>query len=127
MTSSTYLALIMGAYISAVSIPLIWNQKRLVGVMYELIDSPPLVFLTGILALISGISIIAFHNIWTVDWRVIITIIGWLAAIEGALMIIAPDPLVRFSKYILSKYALLLFAGFIYFGFGIFLLFRAFS
>jgi hypothetical protein len=127
MTSSTYLALIFGAYITAVSIPMIWNQERLVNVMSELVGNPPLVFLTGILVLIGGTSIIAFHNIWTADWRLIITLMGWVAAIEGALMIIAPSPLIRFAKHMLTKSSMLLFLGFFYLGIGVFFLSRAFA
>jgi len=125
MTSSTYLALLFGTYIIAVSIPMIWNQKRLVGVMEAFIDSPPLIFLAGVLALFGGISVICFHNIWTVDWRSLITLFGWIAAIEGVLMIMVPDPLIRFAKSILKKSPLISVLGFAYLALGAFFISRA--
>jgi len=125
MTSSTYLALLFGTYIIAVSIPMIVNQKRLVGMMEDFIDSPPLIFLTGVLALMGGISVICFHNIWTADWRSLITLFGWVAAIEGVLMIVIPDPLIRFAKSVLAKSSLISVLGLAYLALGAFFISRA--
>jgi len=125
MTSSTYLALLFGTYIVAVSIPMIWSQKRLVEMMEDFIDNPPLIFLTGVLVLIGGISVIYFHNIWTADWRSLITLFGWIAAIEGVLLIIIPAPLIRFAKSILTKSPLISVLGFAYLALGAFFISRA--
>lgn len=125
MTSSSYLALLFGVYILAVSIPMIANQKRLIAVIDEFIESPPLIFLTGILVLIGGISIICFHNIWTADWRSFVTLMGWAATIEGLTLIIFPNPLIRFAKSILNKSPLISVLGFSYLALGAFFISRA--
>lgn len=125
MTASNYLALLFGIYILAVSIPMITSQKRLVSMMDEYIESPPLIFLTGVLALIGGISIIFFHNIWTADWRSVVTLMGWVAAIEGIVLIAFPDPLIRFAKSILNKSPLISVLGFAYVALGAFFISRA--
>ena len=31
------------------------------------------------------------HNVWVADWPVIITMLGWLTAIAGAIRIVAPE------------------------------------
>ena len=31
----------------------------------------------------AGLAIVLVHNVWTFDWRVIITILGWLAVLGG--------------------------------------------
>lgn len=36
------------------------------------------VALNGLVLLICGIVIIRFHNIWYLDWRLIITLLGWV-------------------------------------------------
>lgn len=125
MTASNYLALLFGTYILAVSIPMIADQKRLVGVMKDFIDSPPLIFLTGILALIGGMSVICFHNIWTADWRSLITLFGWIALIEGVLLIMMPGPLLRFARLILKQSPLISVLGFAYLALGAFFISRA--
>jgi len=43
----------------------------------------PLVYLSGILLFVAGISVIRMHNIWTLGWPVLITLTGWSALILG--------------------------------------------
>jgi VanZ family protein len=33
---------------------------------------------------------VSFHNLWVADWRVVITIIGWLSILKGAIRILLP-------------------------------------
>jgi len=126
MTSSSYLALLFGVYVLAVAIPMIFNPKRLVDMMHQLLDSPPLIFLTAIAALIAGISVISFHNIWTPDWRGLITFLGWAAAIEGVLLIIAPGMLIKVSRKFLSWPKLIPVLGAFYLALGAYFVSRAF-
>ena len=39
----------------------------------------------------AGVAILLNHNVWVGDWRVLITLFGWLAAIGGAQRIIWPQ------------------------------------
>jgi hypothetical protein len=44
------------------------------------------------------------HNVWTPNWRVLITLIGWLMLIRGAVRILAPDTIMGFAaKFIRNK------------------------
>ena len=52
---------------------------------------------TSFIALIMGILIVVSHNIWTKDWRVIITIVGWMVLIKGINVILFPEFLVNMS------------------------------
>jgi hypothetical protein len=54
------------------------------------VDSPALLFLTGIMTLILGFVLVAYHNVWVMGWTVIITIFGWLALIKGMMILIFP-------------------------------------
>jgi hypothetical protein len=59
------------------------------------LESRPLIFIAGILTLVAGLAVINSHNLWVADWPVLITIIGWLAAIVGALRIMKLQKLPR--------------------------------
>ena len=120
MTNSVYLALLFGVYVLVISFSLILNQRRFVNMMTDFIESPPLLFLTGVLVLMGGISVICFHNVWTLDWRGALTLIGWIAAIEGALMIAVPDPLTRLAKAILNKPSIIFILAIVYLAIGVF-------
>ena len=48
------------------------------GVMRDFMGNLAIIWLIGILALVAGLAIINAHNLWIGDWRVLITILGWL-------------------------------------------------
>lgn len=50
-----------------------------------------LLYLSGILALVMGLLIVVSHNVWTSDWRVIITIFGWMAIFKGLVRLFIPE------------------------------------
>jgi hypothetical protein len=50
-----------------------------------------LLYLSGLLSLLAGLAIINLHNTWRMDWRVIITVLGWLMTIGGIIRIVAPQ------------------------------------
>jgi uncharacterized membrane protein len=55
----------------------IWNPT-----LYET-QIVPLVYLSGVLLFIAGVSIVRSHNIWILGWQMSLTIIGWLAILIG--------------------------------------------
>jgi hypothetical protein len=62
----------------------IWNPT-----LYET-QIAPLVYLSGVLLFIAGISIVRSHNIWILGWQTSLTIIGWLAILLGLLRMFFP-------------------------------------
>ena len=56
----------------------------------------------GMAALIIGFLLVNSHNIWVNDWTVIVTILGWLALLKGALIFLAPKFLLNLSAKILK-------------------------
>ena len=122
MISTTYLAALFGTYILVVSSAMIFNRELLLVTMIEFIDSTAILFLTGILTLTLGISVVFFHNIWVADWRILVTLIGWIAVFKGAMIIIAPGPLIKISRMVLAKPTFIKVLGFVYCGLGLFFL-----
>ena len=51
---------------------------------------PPVVYLSGVLLLIAGLSILRAHNRWTVGWPVLITVLAWLATALGLVRMAFP-------------------------------------
>ena len=49
--------------------------------------------LFGFIALVSGLAIVLFHNLWVGDWRLVITLIGWGGIIKGFVAIAQPATL----------------------------------
>jgi hypothetical protein len=50
-----------------------------------------------------GSSIVLKHNVWSADWRVLITIFGWLCTIGGAVRLFEPPFLVKTGRAVLKQ------------------------
>jgi len=77
----------------------------------ELIDefdrSPALTFVTGFIALIVGGALIMAHSHWTDVPAGIVSIVGWVAAAEGILIMTIPRPLFALSRRLVTNQRLI--------------------
>ena len=46
----------------------------------------------------AGLAVVLSHNVWVLNWPLIITLLGWIAVISGALRIFAPDRAIKIGK-----------------------------
>jgi hypothetical protein len=37
-----------------------------------------------VLALLAGLAVVNAHNLWVLDWRLIVTILGWLLILRAS-------------------------------------------
>lgn len=56
---------------------------------------PPVVYLSGVLMFVAGLSIIRAHNRWQYDWTVVLTMVGWLSLILGFVRMLMPHAYVE--------------------------------
>jgi hypothetical protein len=103
LASSIYLAKLIGPVALAVGLALAFNAATFRAMANEFLTSHALIFVSGFLTLVAGVAILLAHNVWTADWRVIITLIGWLAIITGAIRLIAPERAAAFGRPMLQK------------------------
>ena len=73
----------------------------------DFIENASALYLAGMATLVIGYLILAFHNTWTKDLSVIITIFGWLALIKGILILIQPKIMIALSKAMVKKESIL--------------------
>ena len=50
----------------------------------------PIVFLNGLILFVAGLCIARFHNVWTRNWKVLITLTGWLVMLAGLYRMVYP-------------------------------------
>lgn len=82
----------------AVGIGILINPAFYKKLFDDFIESASTLYLGGIMAFAIGYLILAFHNTWTKDLSVIITIIGCLALIKGAVILVRPNIIIALSK-----------------------------
>jgi len=107
MENSIFLARILGPYCIIVGAGVLFNVKSYQKVMEDFCKNSALLYLGGIFALLFGLLILLFHNVWAANWTVIITIFGWGGLIKGAWLIIFPNSLTKLTEAYKKKTALL--------------------
>ena len=90
------------AYI-AVGIGFFINSAFYKKLFEDFSENATAMYLGGMSALAIGYLLVAFHNTWTNDWSVIITVIGWIALIKGILILVCPKIFTKITKAIVSK------------------------
>lgn len=88
----------------------LFNKAYFTAVMADLADSKGLLWLTGFVTFVMGMAIVALNNVWTADWRVLVTLLGWLAVIKGAVIMLVPSSMMLLYRRLWSD-RLLSFSG----------------
>ncbi len=107
MNTSIFLAKLLGPYCLIVSLGVLLNFKFYRKVMEDLLKNSALIYIAGVIALIFGLLLVKFHNVWVLGWPVIITLIGWLGLIKGIWLIVFPDSLTKITNYHLKNPSIL--------------------
>jgi hypothetical protein len=103
MSTSLFLARLIGPVMLVIGLAVFANQRGFRDMVEEFLASRALMFLSGFLLMPAGLAIVLVHNIWTADWRVLITIFGWVNVIGGALRLFGPPLLVKAGKTMLKQ------------------------
>jgi len=117
------LAQIFGIYMLVAGFGLLLRPNWAMEILRAVEDNAAMAYLMGAIVLMGGTAIVLTHNIWpskTEDmWPAIpITVIGWAAAIEGAIMLIYPDALMWFSRKLAPNTIFIRFFALATMGFG---------
>ena len=99
---SNYLAEVWGISVVVVSFALLINEKHLKG-LFAKISSEESLFMCGLVSFVIGIATVLAHNIWTTNWQIVITILGWLALLKGLALLFMPDLFKKWTKKIESS------------------------
>jgi hypothetical protein len=53
-----------------------------------------------------GMLIVALHNVWSADWRLLVTLLGWLTVIKGAVITLFSSRMILLHRRFLSNHLL---------------------
>lgn len=83
-------ARIIAIYYLAVGIRMFTGGLHLDKMLKEFEDSSALSLVTGVIMIVLGVMLVQYHNLWVMDWTVLVTIVGWAMLIKGILYVLHP-------------------------------------
>ena len=89
-------------YIS-IGFGIVINGEFYKNMFEDFVGRPGVLYLGGVMALVVGYLLVAFHNTWTADLSVIITVLGWMALIKGVVILVCPKRMISLSKSLVEK------------------------
>ncbi len=106
MTASRYIARLMGPVLLAIGIGMVvgivTEGDAYLALMKEFLGSRALIFLTGVLTLVAGLAIVNAHSLWVPDWRLVVTMLGWLFIVRGAVALVLPAVVQRAGEDVIA-------------------------
>ena len=93
------LAEIIGLYMIVIGLGGLASPQRWRAVMDDLNRSPGLVVALGFAVFAVGATLVLVHSVWTDPLSVIVSLIGYIALIEGATLLAVPGPLIRIGHW----------------------------
>lgn len=126
MDTSILIAKFMGPVMLAASLSMLINRDLVTRIFEDFADSPGMIFLAGIMALLTGLTLVIFHNIWAANWTVIITIFGWIAIFGGLMRMMFPMAAMEMGKRMIGHNGALAVIGVIDAMIGAFLTYKGF-
>ena len=117
----------LGPVILALSIPMIFTPTRLQETTRRFLSDSPLVLISGVLAMTAGLSIVNTHNVWMLDWTLILTLFGWALLLGGASRIVAPGIVDKTGGAMMDRPMTTRTIGAFWALLGVFLTFKAYA
>jgi len=81
MDISIFFARLWGSFF--VIFGLLFIITRQLGKTIEMTDDKAFVISTGYITLLMGLVTVILHNVWVLNWKVAITVLGWSTLLKG--------------------------------------------
>jgi hypothetical protein len=127
MNISIFLSKCLGIYLTFISIVFVTQKDRFKKLIVDMMNKPEVMVVTGFMAFIIGTLLVVSHNIWVFDWRVLITIAGWMAIGKGISIILFPKYLTALTMLWIKSDAMYYGVFVLTFIMGIFLLYHGWA
>lgn len=115
MEISLYLARFWGSLFIILGISTI--TARFLGRVINYTEDKAITISTGYITFLLGLATVVAHNVWVADWRVAITILGWITLLKGIEKIAFPDRVNKVAQIFKNQQLLW---GFVIFLIGVF-------
>jgi hypothetical protein len=126
MQPVVFIARVVGPLFVVLGVGTLLNQTLYADMIGEAALAPVLIYLSGVLAFTAGVAMLNGYHAWTFDWRIIITILGWVLVIAGIVRIVLPAVTAVAAIALYSRGPAMLIVSIVVLVLGIFLSFQGY-
>src|SRR6202453_3697472 len=105
------IARLIGPLFAVLGLGMLLNATFYAAAVGQGAHSPVLIAILGMATLVAGLAILNAYRAWTADWRVLVTVIGWIFIIAGLIRLILPTLAETLAPAVYSGPAALVWAG----------------
>lgn len=103
LSTSFFIAKLLGPTFTLIGLSVLLREHAFRAILQDAAHSAALLYLSGFLSFISGLLLVLAHNIWSPDWRLVITLVGWIAIARGFVTIFQPQWAVAFFTRLVER------------------------
>jgi hypothetical protein len=126
MQPAVFIARLVGPLFVLIGVGILLNQTVYDTVITEAVLSPAWIYFYGVVSLVGGLAVLNVHRAWTLDWRVVVTVLGWLMVIGGLIRILLPQAVAAIAADLYSGSASMPIVAVILFVAGCYLSFEGY-
>lgn len=91
-TRTVYLSRLLGLFVLFMGLMMLVRRADFAQIMLLIAKDQALLYVTGIIALASGLAMVLAHNVWSGSvTAVAVTAIGWLSLLKGLFILFMPS------------------------------------
>ena len=104
MDISIFLAKLIGVYLLIITFLCVFRKRQVELTGKEVVSSKSALAISAEFSLIVGLVITIDHSIWEYSWRGLITLIGYLLIVRGAMRFAFPSEVKKIGNKMLTKF-----------------------
>lgn len=101
MQTSIFIARLLGPALVVIGAAILLEPRAFRTLIAGFLESPALTYLAALIGLLGGLALVLTHNVWSADWRVLITLIGWITVLKTLALILLPGRMTGLGKWLL--------------------------
>ena len=98
MQNSVFLARLIGTPLLIIGVAMLLNQAYYRAMIREVIASKVSFYVAAAVGIIVSLAIVLVHNVWVLNWRVLITLFAWINLLRGVFTVLFPEQAMGFAS-----------------------------
>ncbi|MCB1520122.1 MAG: hypothetical protein KDJ37_06045 [Hyphomicrobiaceae bacterium] len=99
----SFVAALAGPMLLAIGFAALFNRRVFRNSLRDAADHQAVILIAGLIAIGLGATLVKLHNVWVLDWPVLVTLAGWLSLLAGFFRTIWPDAAGRMARRFLDS------------------------